>query len=427
VESLRTAPAPLPVERSVYKPISALAVAALLVSILAALVITGFGVAAAVSRRPFLSGFVVALSAAALALAITAKIQLARSQGTRAGGKIANAALLLSLVFGSGYLAYWFAIDFAVGRQAREIADRFVLFLIDGQPERAFRLMREPAQQRSMSDDPESIRRRFGNTDLALFNRSDLPRLLRSWKGRTEYSYEGVRSIDVTPAGYEVALNYRFHFPEGIYPVGITALGSDDPDTGQRQWQLIFGKTGPRSDERKLTKLGKLIFDLQVKSHSGLPEWRDQLVQAGAKAAEPFIRLEGNVPAEDIRTKIAAELMDPSNIRLYPGGPTRPLGYSQVTVTDDSVLVTNVLETSCPSVGNEMNTLLTRQVRGDALVKEMLQLAGPGWQQQPINTDPAYELPRYQYEFELLEINIRPSSPKMGLRVVTPDSTPVNP
>jgi hypothetical protein len=424
---MRTAAPPEPAETGVYRPISALAVAALIVGGLTALLLIGFGIAAAISHRPFLNWFVLLMAMSAIGMSIAAKVQIARSQGTRAGGKIASAALLVSLTFGLSYLAYWFAIDFSVRKQSQEIAEKWLQYLKEGEPEKAFRLMRDPGQQKSMAEDPESIRRRFGNTELSIFTRSDVPRLMRSWKNRTELSFDGVHTWDTTPTGFEAELNFTLRFPEGIFPIRVTALGSDDPDTGDRVWQVVFGKTGLKQTERQLTTLGKLILDLQFKSFHQLREWYPKFVDAGPKAAEPLIRIEGKVPPEDQRGKVADELMKPGAINIYPGGPTRPLGYALVLVTDDAVEVTSVLETSLPSLGNELNTMFTQRVKGDQLVKEMLRLSGPGWQQQPINYSQQPELNAYHFELEPVEINIRPSGPKMGLKLVTAESTPTAP
>jgi hypothetical protein len=120
-----------------------------------------------------------------------------------------------------------------------------------------------------------------------------------------------------------------------------------------------------------------------------------------------------------MRSKIAEEIVQPGALNIIPGGPTRPLGYAQLIITDNSVEITSVLEATLPSVGKELNTGLTQRVRGDALVKEMLRLAGPDWRQQPINTEQVAVLKPYQFELETVDINVRPSLPKPGPRTVT--------
>jgi hypothetical protein len=234
-----------------------------------------------------------------------------------------------------------------------------------------------------------------------------------------DLSFEGVHSWDVMPQGYKAELNFLLRFPEGLYPTRVTALGSDDPDTGNRVWQIVFQETGVRQQERQWTTLGKLIIELQHHTYKQLHDWQMKFVAAGAKAAEPLIRLEGKVPPDDMRSKIAEEIVQPGALNIIPGGPTRPLGYAQLIITDNSVEITSVLEATLPSVGKELNTGLTQRVKGDALIKEMLRLAGPDWRQQPINTEQVAVLKPYQFELETVDINIRPSLPKPGPRTVT--------
>lgn len=425
--SLRAAPPPRPSETGPYKPISMLAVAALIVAIANALLLIGFGIAAVAAKRPFLSWSIVLLSLIAVGLSIAAKLQLNRAQGTKAGSKIATAALLLSLVFGLGYSAYWFAIDFSIRKQSQELADKWMRFLGDGQPERAFLLTKEPPVQKSMPDDPDAIRRRFGNTDLALFNRSEMARLFRAWPTRIKWTFEGVHSWSETALGFECELNYTVRVPEGVFPVGVTAVGVDDPDTGERFWQIGFGATGVRGSLRQFTTLGKLIVDLQYRSFLYLKSWHSEFIAAGAAAAEPMIRIEGAIPPPEKRKLIAEELMHPDAIQIHPGGPTRPLGNATVLVGEDGVYVMHVLEVSAPSVGNEITALLGMRVRGDELVKEMQRLAGPDWDKEPVNFSSEPELARYKYEFVPFEINIRPSTPKTGPRLLPVESTPIPP
>lgn len=423
--SLRTAPPPRPSDTGPYKPISVLAVAALLVAVLNALLLIGFGIAALAAKRPFLSWAIVMLSLVAVGLSIAAKLQLSRAQGTRAGHKLATAALMLSLVFGLGYTAYWFAIDFSIRKQGQEVAERFLKLLGDSQPERAFMLTKEPLVQKSMPDDPDAIRKRFGNTDLNMFNRSEVSRLFRAWPSRIKWTYEGVHSWTETPMGFECELNYTIRVPEGVFPVGVTALGVDDPETGERFWQISFGSTGVRGALRQFTTLGKLIVDIQYRSLMYLKEWPPKFIAAGAAAAEPMIRIEGAVPPPEKRKLIAEELMDPNAVKVLPGGPTRPLGNATVLVGDGEVLVMHVLEISAPSVGSEVNALLAMRVQGDELVKEMRRLAGPDWDKQPVNLESEPELSRYQVKFEPFEINIRPSSPKTGPRPMIVEKLPI--
>lgn len=401
-----------------YTPISGAATAALIVACITALTITGFGVAAAISRKPFLSGIPLLMAAASVVVALAAKLHVARSGGTRAGSKMANAALLIALVFGLGYGAYWFAIDFALRKQSEEFTSRFIKLLIDGEEEKAFRLTRAADQQRALADDPETIRRRYGSSDLGVFARSDLPRLLRTWKGKMEFELLGVRNWTERPGGYEVDLSCRFRFPEGEYVLNTTAIGMDDPDTGGRTWQIFWAKTGMDPTRTRYTRLGLLILQLQFDSFQKLAPWLAKLGDRGSAAIEPMIRLEGHIPPADKRAQMAKELVKPGAINYRPGGPLKPLGLAGVYFTDDHVYLTHLVEVSIPTIGSEASSLLTVDLQGEKLVSEMLKLAGPGWQQQPFVTDMTPILPEYKYHLEPITLNIRPSSGRLSLRPI---------
>jgi hypothetical protein len=88
-------------------------------------------------------------------------------------------------------------------------------------------------------------------------------------------------------------------------------------------------------------------------------------------------------------------------------------------IQDDGVTVSHVIEVTAASVGSDLNSLLTFRVRGDDLVSEMKRLAGPGWENQPINTSQVPEATRFEFKFEPIEINIRPTTPRIGPRAIS--------
>jgi len=339
-----------PPEPAAYRPISALAVAALLVGTLTALLLVGFCISAAATHRPFISPFMMLLAITSLGLAVAAKIQLARSQGTRAGSSLANFSLFLSLITSLGYMAYWFAIDLSVRQQSTAVAEKWLDYLQKNKPELAFRLTRDPGQQKSIPEEADAIRRRFGNVDLSLFTRSDIPRLFRTWPDQSEVSFDGVHNWETTGNGLQAELNFSLRFPEGIYPITVTTLGSDDPDTGSRVWQVSFHTTGLKKNEQRLTTLGKLIYELQFKSVRELKPSYDRFREGGAEKAESFIRLDGSLPPPDKRKQMAAELVQPDHVNLYPGAQMMAHAAPMVKISDQGVFVWNDLEVNLTSV-----------------------------------------------------------------------------
>jgi hypothetical protein len=160
-----------------------------------------------------------------------------------------------------------------------------------------------------------------------------------------------------------------------------------------------------------------LALELQYKNVQELKDWYHRFVTAGAKAAEPLIRVDGAIPPPEQRHLLAEELMKPHAINIYPGDPSTPMGDPEIIITDKDVLISNAVEFSVPSIGNEpISGSLTLKVKGDRLVNEMIRLAGPGWQKEPLNTSPEYELPKFEVELEPVELNIRVTGPKVPMR-----------
>ncbi len=407
-----TPPPATPDAAASYRPVSGLAIAALAVSVLAAVIISIVGIVAKVKGKAVLSQPLLLLAGLGLVLAFLARWQIRRSEGTRVGLGLANAAWWLSLLFGAGYGAFLAATELAVRNQAQTAADKWFSLLKDGKPELAFRLARDPGQQRSIAEDPEAIRRRFGNADLPAFLNSEMIRAFRNWPGKTEVRYMGVHNWDVTPTGYKVGMNYIVHNPEGNYDMLVTAQGHDDPVTGARDWQV--GSTDTMIRGRQYTELGIMMIELQAEAmRRAIPNWIGTLTEKKVDIT-PLVRVEGRVPTEDQKTALKQQLTNPGAISLPSGGPMAPPPRPTVSVGDDGVRLALRVEVNTQALGNGVHGTLTFKVVGDELVKELIRLQGPGWEQQPIVPPGEHEsqLLKYTYDLQPAELNIQPSAPR---------------
>src|SRR5437588_228223 len=252
-------------EAAGYRPISAAAVAALLLSSATTLaVVLTLVMAWLIRKRPLLVPTLLVISVLSLGFAAVAYWQVRRSEGTRTGLRAAWIAIWLGVLCVGGYGGYYFAIDAAVRQQARTAADQFFADLAENKPELAFRLTRDPGQQRTIDPNPQMIRRRFGAADLHLFLQSELARIYRAWsengKLRLEYTGPGERIDEVD--GFTLQLTYAIRTPEGRYDVDVWARGVDDRTTGSRDWQILFPKTAVRGNRR--THLGRMTAELQM-------------------------------------------------------------------------------------------------------------------------------------------------------------------
>src|SRR5438093_1247197 len=102
-----------------YVPVSWLAVAAFSVAGLFVVTLLALGGFAFVNKKPLLMGELLVLPVIAIVLSFAARRAIRNSEGTRTGEKLAANAWWLSVVFGLCYVAYLFAIDFAIRRDAR--------------------------------------------------------------------------------------------------------------------------------------------------------------------------------------------------------------------------------------------------------------------------------------------------------------------
>ncbi len=241
--------------------------------------------------------------------------------------------------------------------------------------------------------------------------------MFRTWPGKVTYQFNGERDRVDEPDGFQVDLNYVLRSPEGRFEVAVGTRGYDDRATGGRDWQVLFQRTGLKPD-REYTKLGRLCLELQSECRRYLYTWSLQPRRADSVAR--ILRKEGAALPDGERQKVVEEIVRPNSINVMPGaGPMRPPPMPNVFVDADGTRFTQTVEVDAPTVGPNVPAVLTVRLAGDALVKEMVQLSGPGWEQQPVreiqsavSTDP--ELRNYQFKFEVVELNLRPSLPRIS-------------
>jgi hypothetical protein len=404
-------------EAAGYRPVSALAVAALILAGLAAITVVVIGILTRTGGRPILAPLVLVLAAGALAVSVAARWHVRRAEGTRTGVGLSRTAMWLSILSFGGYGAYFAATDLAVRQQARAEADLFFAELANKQPELAFRLTRDPAQQRGIEQDAAKIRARFGATDLHQFLQSDLARMFRTWPDKARITFNGPGERMDMPNGFVIQLNYAVRTPEGEFDVDVWTRGVDDSTTGGRDWHVAFPKTAVRKDSR-LTQLGRYCAELQlVWVRSRYMEWSQRLPAAPVGDVAAIVRIDDHVPPEEQRQKLAEEIKRPGAINNMPGSsPSRPPGLPTMYFDPDGVRLVQFVQVSAPTVLAQCPALLTVRLTGDELRKDLLQLAGPNWQNEPLlpNEDYGAQLVKYRYEFKVISLDLRPGMPAIA-------------
>jgi hypothetical protein len=411
----RTMPQPAPADAAVgYRPLAVSAIGAFAVAVLTAVIVTAIALASWAKGRAILSEPVVFLAVFGVVLSLIARWQIRRSEGTRAGLGLTRASIWLCVLFGLGYAAFLFGIGWAVRMQARELAaDKWFGYMAAGQPELAFRLTRDPAQQRSISENPDAIRRRFGATDMPGFNMSEVVRQYRTWKDKVSANWQGMKQMETTPAGYIVEMNYQLRSPEGRFDFEVVASCVDDPESGERGWQIVYPRTGLKG--KQLTRLGQLCDELKYEcAHRFLTRWTGEFPNTPDPLA--IFRIDGKVPPQEQREKLASELKSPGVVNLMVGGPMMPTMPPTLRVDADGVRLLCYVELNLPSLKPDpIPAHVIVRVMNDNLVKEVIDLQKPGWEQQP--TQPRWDVQlKGVPDLKVVEVNARPGDPREGIQ-----------
>src|SRR5262245_18970168 len=105
IEPLRTLPQ-RDEDIGAYRPLAALSVASLAVSLMFVVLAIVLTIVGLVTKRPVLEAWLIAFAGLGVVMALAARWQLRLAEGTRAGQKMANWALSLSVLGVCVYGAY---------------------------------------------------------------------------------------------------------------------------------------------------------------------------------------------------------------------------------------------------------------------------------------------------------------------------------
>jgi len=326
-----------------YRPVSGLAIAGLAVSGLFAVWVLIAGLVAFRADAPFLMDPIALLvPLAGFGLSLVARIQIRRSEGTRAGLPLATWGLWLSVLAGLGYLAYRGATELALRQQAEDFSTAWFELLRgdDVDAHAAFWGSLDPSlrDQRFDLDNPEvrkilkgkpdewrkvqaKLRDRFfwGRDRSAQIQKGSLPNFFmhdvvanvrQAGTGAT-VTAQGIRSWDRTGDSYKVEQNYRITTLDAELDATVTLLGSDDKDTGRRRWRVLLEETGIR-DPRKLTPRGQALAMLRGSSQMFAADWAKKLL--AGQVGDAY--LDTAAPEKRNAQRLAWLLPDP---RVLPG------------------------------------------------------------------------------------------------------------
>jgi hypothetical protein len=176
-----------------------------------------------------------------------ARTRIREAEGTLSGQALARWALILGLLVGPSYGAYYLATYAAVSQQAEGFARQWLDVLCQGNVEKGF-WMTMPLPRSDKPPSREEIEAIYNfQLDQTMkgpfthFSQSELVRLLGQGGKDTKVVSEGVGSWTYEGGGYNVQVSFSIESPLAKFKVAVSLHGASSPDrkwTG-RQWRVI--------------------------------------------------------------------------------------------------------------------------------------------------------------------------------------------
>jgi hypothetical protein len=277
----------------IYRPLSKLAVGAILIAGAYAALISLFGVVAMVTGWPlFLNLWNLLFPVTGLALAYAGRQAIRHSEGVLSGLALTTWAWWLSILFGLGYGAYYFGTYMAVSWQAEDFITRWIDKIRAGKINEAFLDTQEPARRKyDNPSDSEYMYSRYGLASgprnrghLSVFQDMELIRLLQNAGPELQVKLLGVKNWEYDKGGYQVAETYRITTPEGDFDGTLVVKSSDSKEIEGRQWQ-VAAETLRLTEKPNLSPLGQTLDRWRLQSGRFVGEWLMKRGQGDALGA----------------------------------------------------------------------------------------------------------------------------------------------
>ena len=297
------------------------------------------GLVAFFSGKPLQLGTVMLLLPLVTAgLCLAARLQIARSEGTKAGAALARWGILLSLFVGLGYGAYYFAVYWAVRQQSVTFAREWLDLLRQGQVERALFRTMPPEKRVNVSEESptllEDVDRLIGgeghgpDSMLKRFRQQSLVRLIAQGGDKTDCVSQGIQSWEAKAGGFEVTLTFQIATPECSFEALITVKGVEGKDFPGRQWQIDVNKTGANEQTIHLTPFGARAVAAGQEASQVMFLWQQRMDEGDKKEAFLLTLPEGQ------RGKARAVLDRTFRLSLLAGGLAGWAGTSDANLLE---------------------------------------------------------------------------------------------
>lgn len=261
-----------------YKPIAGYAIAAMIATGLFVILLVAVLGWSLYDRRPTLAFEILAFAVAGWMLAIVARRQINRSEGTRTGLKIASAAWWTSVLGGGAFAAYITANVFVLESASAKFTNSFLEELKADKVNVAFLRSIDPTARDSAPSpgNDEAFEAEFGPKGLVYFRSHEAIRMFK--RNTKDVSWEHVGSRDLTQEGgnFNITQIYRVTCPEGIFEMRI-ALASKEIRKGLApQWQIVVAKTVAISlKTEKLSRYGQMVMETEQEGEFVAKIWMD--------------------------------------------------------------------------------------------------------------------------------------------------------
>jgi hypothetical protein len=273
-----------PVSELDYKPVSAVSVAALIVSGLFVLIVVITAISAFVSKRPALNWEILLIAVLGLGLSIAGRLHVRRSEETRTGLRLATIAWWLSVLGGVIFAAYYGGSRFALWNQSEKAAEDWFDALKKQDFDRAFLATIPPLHRQGINPrNATDIEARFGAGAQA-FRSSELVRFFQRNGEGVVVEPRGMARLEQIDNGYRLQLACRLTSPEGVFDLTPVLTGSEGKNFNGRDWQI---STDGNLIARSRTTYGRLVQELQNEARFFADGW---LRAVQSKMREPVLR-----------------------------------------------------------------------------------------------------------------------------------------
>jgi hypothetical protein len=272
---------PEPGVDDVYRPLSALAVASIVVAGGYAALVTILSVVAFATSTPlFLAIWTVVFPAAGLFLAVLGRLRIRNSEGVLSGMVLTTWAWWLSLLYGLGYIAYYVGAYLAVSNQAEAFTTDWLRKVADGKMAEAFLETQEPAKRKGINPaDTELLITRYGinqakrRAPLVGFQEQEIIRVLQRGGSNLKVTPLGVKSWEYDKGGYQVVELYQVGSVEGTFDITVTVRSAEGPEFEGRKWYVLPQTIGPAGPPPQLTTIGKALDKWYRPAHEKAVDW----------------------------------------------------------------------------------------------------------------------------------------------------------